>query len=103
MSRGIVKSVTDKGYGFIKTPDSQDKDIFYHELKLTGELSIRKLRVDDEVEFTIARNEKGLNAENIRLVEAEDASDESTDIVDSKMAEDDSDQDDSNDDMQKAA
>jgi cold shock CspA family protein len=68
MFTGKVKTVTDKGFGFIKS-DELDKDIFYHESILTGELATRKLRVDDTVTFETEESEKGKRAINISLVE----------------------------------
>ncbi len=73
MATGTVKTVTDKGYGFIKTPESKDKDIFYHESNLKGELATRKLRVGDEVVFKIEQNDRGLNATDIKLAGAEES------------------------------
>jgi cold shock CspA family protein len=73
MARGTVKSVRDEGYGFIKTPESPDKDIFYHNSALTGELIQRKLLVGDEVEFEIEKNDRGPKAVNIRLAGAKEA------------------------------
>ena len=68
MASGVVKTVTDRGFGFIKLEGS-DKDIFFHEKSLEGELAIRKLRVGDKVSFDIAETPKGKNATNIRLIE----------------------------------
>jgi cold shock protein len=68
MATGTVKTVTDKGYGFISQDDS-DKDIFYHENSLEGQLAERKLSVGDKVTFDIEETAKGLNATNIKLVE----------------------------------
>lgn len=68
MQNGTVKTVTDKGFGFITT-DSSDRDIFFHENSLEGELATRKLRVGDKVTFEVEQTEKGLNAINISLVE----------------------------------
>jgi len=68
MDTGVVKTVTDKGFGFISREGS-DKDVFYHENSLEGELATRKLRVGDKVTFDIEETEKGLNASNIKLVE----------------------------------
>jgi CspA family cold shock protein len=68
MAQGTVKTVTDRGFGFIST-DEADKDVFYHENSLEGELKMRKLRVGDEVTFEIEQTDKGLNAVNIALVE----------------------------------
>ena len=68
MASGTVKTVTDKGFGFI-TMEGSDKDIFYHERSLEGELAIRKLKVGDMVSFDIAETPKGQNAINIKLQE----------------------------------
>ncbi len=68
MAKGTVKVVTDKAYGFIET-DESEKDVFFHESALTGDLATRKLRVGDVVEFEIVQSEKGLNAQNIQLAE----------------------------------
>ncbi|MBN2015307.1 cold shock domain-containing protein [Candidatus Dojkabacteria bacterium] len=68
MATGTVKNVTGKGFGFISQEDS-DKDIFYHENSLEGELAERKLQVGDKVTFDIEETEKGPNAINIKLVE----------------------------------
>lgn len=67
MAVGTVKTVTGKGFGFIST-DESEKDIFYHENSLTGDLVIRKLRVGDKVSFDIENSPKGSNATNIALV-----------------------------------
>lgn len=68
MATGTVKTVTDRGFGFITT-DEADKDVFYHENSLEGELQMRKLREGDKVSFDIEQTDKGLNAVNIVLQE----------------------------------
>lgn len=68
MEKGTVKTVTDKGYGFI-TREGADKDIFYHENSLEGDLAVRKLKVGDVVTFDVEETPKGLNATNIKLLE----------------------------------
>jgi len=68
MSTGTVKVVTDKGYGFIGV-EGAEKDIFFHENSLTGELATRKLKVGDKIEFDVEEGQKGKNATNIKLVE----------------------------------
>ena len=68
MSSGTVKTVPDRGFGFITTEGS-DKDVFYHEKTLEGDLAIRKLKVGDKVTFDITETPKGQNAVNIKLVE----------------------------------
>lgn len=68
MATGTVKTVTGKGFGFI-SQEGSDKDIFYHENSLEGELAERKLRVGDKVQFDVEQTEKGPNATNIKLEE----------------------------------
>jgi CspA family cold shock protein len=68
MSQGKVKTVTDKGYGFI-TVEGSDKDVFYHENSLEGVLAERKLMVGDVVTFDVEETPKGVNATNIALLE----------------------------------
>lgn len=70
MANGTVKTVTDKGFGFIST--GAEKDVFYHESVLEGELATRKLKVGDKVTFEVEETQKGLSAINIRLVEEEE-------------------------------
>jgi CspA family cold shock protein len=70
MEQGTVKTVTDKGYGFIAVEGSE-KDIFFHENSLTGDLAERKLREGDKVSFEVESTPKGPNAVNIELVEEE--------------------------------
>ncbi len=67
MAFGTVKTVTDRGFGFI-TEEGKEKDIFFHEKSLTGELATRKLRVGDKVTFEVEMTPKGPNAVNIELV-----------------------------------
>ncbi|PJA13875.1 cold-shock protein [Candidatus Dojkabacteria bacterium CG_4_10_14_0_2_um_filter_Dojkabacteria_WS6_41_15] len=68
MANGVVKTVTDRGFGFISMEGS-DKDIFYHEKSLEGDLAVRKLQVGDKVTFDVEETPKGQNAMNIKLVE----------------------------------
>ena len=68
MATGTVKTVTGKGFGFISQEDSE-KDIFFHENSLEGELADRKLRVGDKVKFEVEQTPKGPNAVKIELVE----------------------------------
>ncbi len=68
MEQGTVKTVTDKGFGFI-TKEGSEKDIFFHENSLEGDLATRKLKEGDEVTYEVEETPKGLNAVNIKLVE----------------------------------
>ena len=68
MEQGTVKTVTDKGYGFI-TKEGSDKDVFFHENSLEGDLAVRKLKVGDVVTFEVEETPKGINAITIKLLE----------------------------------
>lgn len=68
MKTGTVKTVTDKGFGFISI-EGEEKDVFFHENSLEGDLAERKLQVGDNVTFEVEETEKGLNAVNIQLAE----------------------------------
>lgn len=68
MEQGTVKTVTDKGFGFI-TKEGSEKDVFYHENSLEGDLAVRKLKVGDVVTYDVEETPKGLNATNIKLLE----------------------------------
>lgn len=68
MEQGTVKTVTDKGFGFI-SKEGSEKDIFYHENSLEGDLAVRKLKVGDVVTYDVEETPKGLNAVNISLLE----------------------------------
>lgn len=68
MLKGTVKTVTGKGFGFIQS-EELEKDIFYHESTLEGDLASRKLQVGDKVTFDTEESEKGLRAINIKLDE----------------------------------
>lgn len=68
MEKGTVKTVTDKGFGFI-TKEGSEEDIFYHENSLEGDLANRKLKVGDVVSYDVEETPKGLNATNITLIE----------------------------------
>jgi len=68
MEQGTVKKVTDKGFGFI-SQEGKEKDIFFHENSLEGELAERKLREGDKVTFDVETTPKGPSAVNIKLLE----------------------------------
>lgn len=52
-----------KGYGFLERPDGES-DVFVHYSAIQGE-GFRSLEEGDAVEFTIAKTDKGLQAENV--------------------------------------
>ncbi len=64
--KGIIKKLTDKGFGFI-TGEGLDKDLFFHSNSLSG-VTYDELREGDEVTFETENSEKGLNAINVERV-----------------------------------
>lgn len=64
---GRIKRLTDHGYGFIRS-DRQVKDIFFHARSLSPDTNYNELRNGDIVEFVLTENDKGLNAEDVRLI-----------------------------------
>ena len=65
MAEGSIKRLTEKGFGFIRTPDGND--VFFHSTALEG-VTFEDLRVGQRVEFTEGEGSKGPRAEAIRLV-----------------------------------
>ncbi|MHC4342480.1 MAG: cold-shock protein, partial [Planctomycetota bacterium] len=66
MARGNVKWFDNrKGWGFITQADGQD--VFVHYRNIHGD-GFRKLKDGDEVEFDVVEGDKGLFAENVRVI-----------------------------------
>ena len=63
---GIIKTKTEKGFGFI-TVEGQEKDLFFHSNDLVG-VSFDELNVGDKVSFEVAQSEKGPNAKNVQRI-----------------------------------
>ena len=61
---GTIKRLTEKDFGFI-TPDSGDKDVFFHSSALVN-VSFGELRVGDKVSFETEDSEKGPRAANVQ-------------------------------------
>ncbi|MDD5725874.1 MAG: cold shock domain-containing protein [Patescibacteria group bacterium] len=64
--QGTIKSLTDKGFGFI-SQEGQDKDLFFHQTALVGVL-FDELKVGDTVTFETEQSEKGPRATNVQRV-----------------------------------
>lgn len=60
MKKGTIARIMDKGYGFIKTDDS-DKDLFFHSNEVQN-TDFNSLKEGDEVEFEVTEGQKGPQA-----------------------------------------
>lgn len=68
MANGTVKTITDRGFGFIQ-PENAREDVFFHRSALVG-IDMEQLRQGDRVSFT-AENDprgKGMRASNVQLI-----------------------------------
>lgn len=65
MAEGIIKRLTDKGFGFIDA--GSDRDMFFHMSNLEG-VRYEELREGQRVSFTEGRGPKGPRAENVKLI-----------------------------------
>ena len=63
---GVIKKITDKGFGFITSPDLQ-KDLFFHSNSLVG-VAFNDLREGDAVSFETEDSPKGMNAVDVKRV-----------------------------------
>lgn len=66
MLKGIIKKVTDRGFGFIGA-EGQAKDLFFHSKSLVG-VMFDDLREGDMVTFEIENSPKGPSAVNVQRV-----------------------------------
>ncbi len=60
---GTIKTLTDRGYGFISRP-GEAKDLFFHSKDLNG-VMFDELKAGDTVNFEVAQGEKGPSAVNV--------------------------------------
>src|SRR6185436_11168977 len=60
---GTIKRLTDKGFGFIATPEGTE--YFFHNSACTS-TPFDSLREGDKVTFTVGQGPKGPRAENVR-------------------------------------
>ncbi|PQO35326.1 cold-shock protein [Blastopirellula marina] len=65
MPEGIIKRLTDKGFGFIDT--GQNKDLFFHLSNLDG-VRFEELHEGQRVSYTEGQGPKGPRAENVKPV-----------------------------------
>lgn len=64
--QGTIKTLTDKGFGFI-TVEGEQKDLFFHNSALVG-VTFNELQVGDKVSFEKADSDKGPNAVNVTRI-----------------------------------
>jgi cold shock protein len=57
MMTGTIKTLTDKGFGFIAR-EGEAKDLFFHSKELVG-VTFDELQIGDTVSFEIVQSEKG--------------------------------------------
>ena len=60
---GTIKRITDKGFGFITTPEGQE--YFFHQTACATPFD--DLREGQEVSFVVGQGPKGPRAENVNL------------------------------------
>ncbi|MFA6552263.1 MAG: cold shock domain-containing protein [Candidatus Paceibacterota bacterium] len=60
---GTIKTLTDRGFGFIAR-EGETKDLFFHSKDLNG-VTFDALKVGDAVTFEVVEGPKGPNASNV--------------------------------------
>lgn len=60
---GTIKTLTEKGFGFISR-EGEEKDLFFHSNELKG-VTYAELKVGDKVTFDVVEGEKGPAATNV--------------------------------------
>lgn len=61
---GTIKTLTDKGFGFISR-EGETKDLFFHSKELNG-VMFNELKVGDMVSFEVVDGPKGPAATNVQ-------------------------------------
>lgn len=64
--QGTIKTLTDKGFGFISR-EGEAKDLFFHSKELVG-VTYDELQTGDTVTFEVVQGEKGPAAVNVSRV-----------------------------------
>lgn len=67
MTTGVIKTITDKGFGFIKVEGSAD--VFFHNSACNGQFD--SMSVGQQVSFDLEQGEKGPKAMNVVAAGAE--------------------------------
>lgn len=64
MMTGTIKTLTQKGFGFIAR-EGETKDLFFHSKDLVG-VTYDELKEGDTVSFEVVEGEKGPAAKNVQ-------------------------------------
>lgn len=62
---GVVKTKTDKGYGFISR-EGETKDLFFHSSDLVN-VSFEEIQEGAAVTFDVVEGDRGPSAKNVKL------------------------------------
>lgn len=65
MAEGMIKRLTDKGFGFID--NGAGKDLFFHMSAVEG-CRFEDLREGQKVTYNVGHSAKGPRAENVRVI-----------------------------------
>ena len=65
MAEGIIKRLTDKGFGFIQT--GAKDDLFFHKSAVEG-VRFEDLREGQKVSFNEGQGPKGPRADNVKVI-----------------------------------
>ncbi len=65
MAEGVIKRLTDKGFGFIDVGGG--KDLFFHSSAVEG-VGFAQLQEGQRVSFTEGQGPKGPRAEKVKLI-----------------------------------
>ena len=66
MQQGTIKTLTDKGFGFIAR-EGEAKDLFFHSNDLVG-VAFDELKAGDMLSFEVVQGDKGPSAKNVSRV-----------------------------------
>ena len=66
MQTGTIKTLTDKGFGFIAR-EGEAKDLFFHSNDLSG-VTFNELQVGDKLNFEVVDGQKGPSAKNVTKI-----------------------------------
>ncbi|MDD5050112.1 MAG: cold shock domain-containing protein [Candidatus Pacebacteria bacterium] len=66
MQTGTIKTLTQKGFGFISR-EGEAKDLFFHSKELKG-VTFEELREGDKVSFEVTQGEKGPAATGVSRI-----------------------------------